>query len=126
MKGNLIAVAGLLGAAVAIVGLAGPANAHTVCDLSVNDDTHTLGIDAHGVFAGRRDAEACKDRYSWHDHRDWNKDEGWGKDEDWGRWRSHEHGSGWGGPGWGGSDWSDSGHGWGRESRYPVNRIGRF
>ncbi|MCK2216902.1 hypothetical protein MF672_024365 [Actinomadura sp. ATCC 31491] len=126
MKGNLIAAGGVLAAAVAIVGLAGPANAHTVCDLSVNDNTGALGIDTNGVYAGRREARACKDSDDWHDHGDWGKDdEDWYKEIGWGR--DHQgHGHGWGDSG---NGWGESGNGWhnwgGGGQRYPGPWLGR-
>jgi hypothetical protein len=107
MKGNLIAAAGAFVAAVAVVGMAGPANAGSVvCELSVEDNTHTLSIDKFGVYAGRRDAGACKDRYAWddkNDHKDHDKDHD--KDHGWGGGYD-PYAGGWGG----GYDSHDSGY----------------
>ncbi len=61
VKGNLIAAGGVLAAAVAIVGLAGPANAGTRCDLGVS-------------WISSRDANACKN-----DNRD--SRQGWGRSD---------------------------------------------
>ncbi|MEV5552916.1 hypothetical protein AB0L44_04620 [Nonomuraea wenchangensis] len=75
VKGNLIAAGGVLAAAVAIVGLAGPANAGTRCDLGVSDSKHSLGVDAERVRIPSRDAKACKN-----DNRD--SRQSWGKSDD--------------------------------------------
>ncbi|MGV9378200.1 hypothetical protein ACWDRB_20420, partial [Nonomuraea sp. NPDC003707] len=60
MKGNFIAAGagGALIVAAALVGLAGPASA-AQGDLCVSDAWSTLKIDKTGVYAGRRNADAC-------------------------------------------------------------------
>lgn len=55
MKGNLIAAGGVLVAALAVVGLAGPATADSgTCDLTDSHATSTLTIDRNGIYAGRQ------------------------------------------------------------------------
>ncbi|PZG12756.1 hypothetical protein C1J01_31980 [Nonomuraea aridisoli] len=46
--------------AASLVVMATPAHADRACELNLSDVTHTLRIDRHGVFAGKRDAKACK------------------------------------------------------------------
>jgi hypothetical protein len=55
MKGNLIAAGGVFVAALAVVGLAGPATADSgTCDLTDSHATSTLTIDRNGIYAGRQ------------------------------------------------------------------------
>ncbi|MFF0768857.1 hypothetical protein ACFYUK_08160 [Nonomuraea wenchangensis] len=84
VKGNLIAAGGVLAAAVAIIGVAGPANAGVHCDLGSIDKTHSFGIDAETerIWFTSRETKSCQsdDRHH-HDGRD-RSDDGSDRDSD--------------------------------------------
>ncbi|WP_043627278.1 hypothetical protein [Nonomuraea candida] len=75
MRSSLIAAGGALLAAAALFGSAGSAAADIGrdwdhwneqypghCDLGLNDDTTYHHVTKHGVFAGTRDADSCKEQ----------------------------------------------------------------
>ncbi|MCF6472785.1 hypothetical protein FAF44_30965 [Nonomuraea sp. MG754425] len=86
MRGSLIAAGGALLAAATLFGAAGPAAADIWtdwthhypehCNLGVNEDSTYHHVTSQGVFAGTRDADACKKEHGWH--------HGWG-------YRDHHH-----------------------------------
>ncbi|MCF6473064.1 hypothetical protein FAF44_32420 [Nonomuraea sp. MG754425] len=95
MKAQLIAAGGVLAAA-ALVATAPPAAARDGCDLTVADATHSVSIDAWGVYAGPRAADACQGGH-------W----GQGYHTNWGTPGT------WSAPTWGGGDWGVTGsRGW--------------
>ncbi|MEU6724489.1 hypothetical protein ABZ917_12345 [Nonomuraea wenchangensis] len=77
VKGNLIAAGGVLAAAVAIIGVAGPANAVVRCDLGSTDKSHSFGIDAEAerIWFTSRETKSCQ----YHDQR---HHDGWGRTDD--------------------------------------------
>ncbi|HEX4817152.1 MAG TPA: hypothetical protein VFV66_30795 [Nonomuraea sp.] len=82
MKVNLIVAGGALIAAFGVAGMAAPVSADsTKCDLSVGDSTNTLGIDRWGVYAGRRDAKACKKKDDHRHHHHWNRNDAYDDDD---------------------------------------------
>ncbi|MET8865421.1 hypothetical protein ABZW11_20995 [Nonomuraea sp. NPDC004580] len=83
MRSSLVAAGGALLITAAVFGTAGSAaadiwsdhswNEHPrACGLVLNDDSTYHHITKHGVFAGTRDADACKDGHKHH----------WGWDDD--------------------------------------------
>ncbi|SEU05022.1 hypothetical protein SAMN05421811_105446 [Nonomuraea wenchangensis] len=102
MKGDLIAVGGVLAAAVAITGVAGPANAGVHCDLGSSDKTHSSGIDAEAerIWFTSRESKSCQSD---------DRDDKHGRD---GRVR---------GPGWGWIEPEEHERTWGANGyRYPA------
>lgn len=107
MKGSLSAAGGTLLIAAALFGTAGAADADVWdwnrhypdhCSLGTNDDSIYHHVTKHGVYAGIRDADACKND-GW-GHKDWDHDR-WGhKDWDRDRWGSRW----WDGDRWGRDD----------------------
>ncbi|GAA4957896.1 hypothetical protein HD597_001888 [Nonomuraea thailandensis] len=76
MKITLIAAGGALATAAALVVLATPATAvQADCNLSLGDATRSLGIDAWGVYAGKRDAKACESDHVARDKQEYDKTE---------------------------------------------------
>ncbi|MEV4174345.1 hypothetical protein [Nonomuraea sp. NPDC049709] len=119
MKGKLIAAGGALATAATFIAMATPASAGTAhCDLSVADMTHSLRIDAWGVFAGRREADACQGK------RDEKKEESWKPD-----WKpshddSHDHDTTWNGHGWNGGWDNEHDNGYHSDKVWPVHDWG--
>ncbi|NUP00871.1 MAG: hypothetical protein HOW71_25420 [Nonomuraea sp.] len=98
MKGNLIVAGGF--AVAALFGMAGVANADRYdksekCGLSTTDKTTTLRITPYGVSAGRREADACKDRSKYVRPHD---------DHEHGYWPGHSY---WPGRAWSDDSWLD-------------------
>ncbi|MEU4514511.1 hypothetical protein AB0G05_33855 [Nonomuraea wenchangensis] len=77
VKVNLIAAGGVLAAAVAIIGVAGPANAVVRCDLGSTDKTHSFGIDAEAerIWFTSQESKSCQ----YHDGR---HHDGWDRSDD--------------------------------------------
>ncbi|SEG91560.1 hypothetical protein SAMN05444920_107296 [Nonomuraea solani] len=108
MKVKLIAAGGVLVTAATVIAMATPASADpVVCDLSVGDSTHSLRIDGWGVYAGRRDADACEGRHTYNrDHGDHDNGGNWDNgDRGW-------NGGNWGNGGWNGGGWNGGDRGW--------------
>ncbi|MFC4011213.1 hypothetical protein ACFOY2_28580 [Nonomuraea purpurea] len=113
MRCSLIATGGALLAAAAVFGSAGAATADiwtdwthhypSNCGFGVNEDTTYHHVTPHGVYAGTRDADGCKNSHGhggWgHDHGGWgHQDDHW-KHRNWptsgnGNWIGHGYGPG--------------------------------
>lgn len=115
MKGSLSAAGGTLLVAAVLFGTAGAASADVWdwnrhypdhCSLGTNDDSIYHHVTKHGVYAGIRDADACRndDHGRWDGDR-WRENDGWGRGWDGDRW----DGDRWGRDRWGGDDFGGRG-----------------
>jgi hypothetical protein len=114
MRSSLIATGGALLAAATVFGSAGTAAADiwtdwthhypAHCTVGINDDTTYHHVTHHGVFAGTRDADACKKDKGWPHDDKWGHDHKWGHDDK----DDKDHGEVWK---WERGNWPNSGNG---------------